>query len=303
LKNTILNIIKLGRLIIHSVVLVYLLGALFALVLGAPFDLYKIVFVYLIILTGTFSAVYNNNYNDVNVDKYATQTFFSGGSRILVDHPELMRPVKLLSLFFLLFSIVLGGIGIVLFSFPITFFFFVVIGNLLGWYYTAPPIKLLYRGLGELGTMLAAGFFVPGLGYFALINQVDLRFVIFSIPLLFYGLSISFYLEIPDRDADTKGGKKTFVVRHGLYAGFFVGALCSICASLSYMVFSIFEFSSGMIQYWVIFLFSLIPLFSCLYSVVKQKKENVNSLAFASSSSFFIFYILVIIYFIYLLFF
>ena len=290
-------------MIIHSVVLVYLLGVLFALVLGAPFNLYKIIFVYLIILTGTFSAVYNNNYNDVNVDKYATQTFFSGGSRILVDHPELMRPVKFLSIFFLLFSIVLGGIGIVLFSFPITFFFFVVIGNLLGWYYTAPPIKLLYRGIGEIGTMLAAGFFVPGLGYFALMNQIDIRFVIFSIPLLFYGLGISFYLEIPDRDADTKGGKNTFVVRHGLSAGFFVGALCSICASLSYIVFSLFEFSSGMIQYWVVFLFSLIPLISCLYSVAKQKKIKVNSLAFASSSSFFIFYILLIFYFIFLLFF
>ena len=95
--------------------LVYLLGGLYAVISGASFDVIKFSFVYIILFTGTLSAMYNNNYNDVNVDKNAKQTFFSGGSRILVDYPELMPVTKQLSIIFLGVSVMLGFIGMVVF--------------------------------------------------------------------------------------------------------------------------------------------------------------------------------------------
>src|SRR5512136_19310 len=100
--ETLVAIIKLSRLVIHGIFVVYLLGALFAIILGARFDSVRFFFVYLILFAGTLSAMYNNNYNDMEVDRNATQTVFSGGSRILIDHPELGPVVKKLSIVFFL---------------------------------------------------------------------------------------------------------------------------------------------------------------------------------------------------------
>lgn len=289
-----INIFKLGRMVIHAVFLMYLLGALFAVIGGYHFDLIRFLYVYVILFTGTLAAMYNNNYNDVEIDKHAKQTFFSGGSRILVDHPDLMVSAKFLSMVYLCFSVLLGFFGIILFAYPVTFFFFVLFGNLLGWYYSAPPIQLNYRGFGELGTMVAVGFLLPGLGYFAVAGRFDVMYVFLLIPLLFQGFAISFYLEIPDRDADRIGHKNTLVVRYGVLFGLVAAALSTLGATLCFFLYTIFQVSTSGIHYWVVWMFSLLPLFISLYSVViyKSKKDKLHRLSFLSVSSFFIFYIL-----------
>jgi 1,4-dihydroxy-2-naphthoate octaprenyltransferase len=38
-------------------------------------------------------------------------------------------------------------------------------GNLVGWFYSAPPLRLAYRGLGEFSTAATVGFLVPAMGY------------------------------------------------------------------------------------------------------------------------------------------
>jgi len=283
---------------------VYLLGALFAVIVGASFDVVKFLFVYVILFTGTLSAMYNNNYNDVNVDRHATQTLFSGGSRILVDHPELMKTAKQLSLLFLGLSLVIGFIGMIVFLYPVTFFVFVLLANILGWYYTAPPVQLMYHGFGEICTMLAVALIVPGLGYFALAGEINASYVPLLIPLLFQGFSLSFYLEIPDRGADYLGHKNTLVVRRGVSFGFVVGALSSWCATVCFFLLGVLPVVSGNINYWVIALFSLIPSFFCVESLVKYHTDaaRVNSLVFRSAASYFLFYFLLIGYFLLVIF-
>ncbi len=283
----------------------YLLGALFAVIVGARFDIVRFLFVYVILFAGTLSAVYNNNYNDVAVDRNAAQTFFSGGSRILVEHPELMRTVKQVSLFFLGFSIVVGFIGMIVFSYPVTFFILVLCGNLLGWYYTAPPIQLLYHGFGEICTMLAVGLLAPGLGYFALAGQLNVPYFFLLLPLLFQGFSLSFYLEIPDREADRQGHKNTLVVQKGISFGLIVGALSSFLASLCFVLYGFFHVSTGEINYWLVALFSLLPFYFSVSSLIKYKADisRINPLVFRSAGSFFIFYFLLIGYFLFIIFF
>lgn len=87
-----------------------------------------------------------------------------------------------------------------------------MIGNILGWMYIAPPVKLVYRGFGEIVTMIGAGFIIPAFGYFVVMGRIDASFVLLSVLLLFYGFVLSFYLEIPARDADRKGKKNTIDV-------------------------------------------------------------------------------------------
>jgi 1,4-dihydroxy-2-naphthoate polyprenyltransferase len=281
-------------LIIHSIFLVYLIGALFAIIVGARFDLIRFLYVYVILFTGTLSAMYNNNYNDVEIDRYATQTFFSGGSRILVDHPELMKSVKQLSVFFLYISVLLGLVGMILFSYSMTFFLFILFGNLLGWFYTAPPIRLIYHGLGEIGTMLAASFIVPGLGYFALKGQIDTMFLPLLLPLSFQGFALSFYLEIPDREADRLGHKNTIVVRWGIKVGLLIAVISSLLATVCFFTYAILNVSTGSINYWFIAIFSLIPLMFGCYSLLRYRVDinKIKSLVFYSASSFFVFFLL-----------
>ena len=58
------NIMKLGRALAHAAMLVYILGVLFALVIGAPLDLTKIVLGYAIVFTSVLATGYTNNYYD-----------------------------------------------------------------------------------------------------------------------------------------------------------------------------------------------------------------------------------------------
>jgi 1,4-dihydroxy-2-naphthoate octaprenyltransferase len=298
-----LDIVKLGRVIAHSAFLVYLLGALFAVIIGASFDVVKFVLGYGILFTGILAAVYTNNYYDVRIDKYAVHTFFSGGSGILIEHPELMKTTAYVAVSLYGISIVLGFVGMVLFSYPVTFFLYVVGGNVLGWCYTAPPLKLVYRGFGEIITMMGAGFIIPGIGYLVLKGTIDWSFVLFFIPLMFFGLALSFYLEIPDKDADTHGPKKTFVVRRGERAGFLV-AVGSLCvATLCYMFFGLFPIISGSLNYWLMALFSVLPIVVGLWGLWQYMVDTtkIMTIVFRAATSVFLVYILIDIYMMYVI--
>ena len=294
-----INIVKLGRLIPHSAFIVYVLGALFALNAGATFNIYKFVFGYSIVFTSVLSAVYNNNYNDVNVDKYSKSTLFSGGSKVLVNHPELLKIVKRTAFSFLILSLLLAFLFMIIYSYPITFFLIVLIGNILAWFYTTPPIKLIYRGLGEIATMIGAGFLIPGLGYFVVMGKIDFLFFLFAIPFILYGFAIALNLAIPDFKADRKGNKKTLIVRRGTDFGFTLSLLLSSLATLSFILLTQLKFNVGIINFWFIVFISILPLSFCVYGFIKNNfnKKLIEKLAIRNLISIFLFIIMINAYF------
>jgi 1,4-dihydroxy-2-naphthoate polyprenyltransferase len=301
---TFINIVKLGRLIAHAVILVYILGVLFALLNGASFDVMKFIIGYVILASAILAAVYTNNYNDVAIDKYATHTFFSGGSSILIDHPELMNTTRNVAITLYSVSILLGFAFTVLFSYPFTFFLFVLLGNLLGWCYTSPPVKLVYHGFGEVTTMIGAGFIVPGFAYFTMRGTIDTSFALFSIPLMFLALAISIYLELPDKNADITGQKHTFVVRRGERLGFLLGVISSCVVVFWFLFFAAFPFIPVTLNFWFIALFSLFPFIVGVWSLRKYYIDptKIVSIVFPAVSGIFVVFILIDIYFAYLIF-
>lgn len=193
----------------------FIFGACWAILLGMPFSLSRMIFGYLVLLPAHLSISYSNDFFDVEVDKLDKHTFFSGGSGILVDHPELRKPAKWTAIILILLSLGLGIVFLIVYSFPIWFLFFVVLGNLLGWFYTAPPLKLAYRGLGELTMILCIGLLVPGLGYLVAGGPMNPDAYLFCPPLMLYGLAFILSVEIPDMESDRLGNKRTWVVRKG----------------------------------------------------------------------------------------
>ncbi len=280
----------------------FLIGTLFALLLNAQFVLSKFIWGYLILFMASMATHYSNDYFDYEVDKYGTRTPFSGGSMILVENPELKELSKKLAYFFIALSILIGAGFTIYFSYPISFFLFVLFGNALVWFYSAPPIKLAYRGVGEIGNLIN-GFIMPGAGYFVTMGTIDLPFLIFSIPFLFLQFMFSIGVEIPDVEGDKLGGKITWVVSKGREFGFKLIGISVVLATISFLIIPLTNLFPQIIDFRVLALISLIPLSLGLYSFWKRPsdKKNATKLATLNVGSLFAIWILTNCYFIYLL--
>jgi 1,4-dihydroxy-2-naphthoate octaprenyltransferase len=293
------NIMKVTRASLALIAMImYISGVLFAVAVGGHFDLYRVLLGFLIVFTSVYATGSTNNYYDASMDKNATQTGFSGGSDILSKHPELRPTVRRIIIVLYSTSIVLGLVFTVLFSFPAYFFAFVLVSNFIGWSYTAPPLRLVYHGLGEVLTMFGIGFSVVGAGYWVTKGTIDLTFVWFSLPLLLFGFGVNFYLEIPDRYADILGQKKTIVVRRDERFGFIVGAVSLAIATLCYTLFSFYGVFSGEASYVPLVVFSLLPLTIGIWALWKYlvDKAKMMQVVFRATASIVVAWILTDVY-------
>jgi len=268
--NVFLKIVKLGRLqFVLGGFLFFSAGALLALLLNAEFSLNKFLWGYAALFTAQLSVSYSNDFHDIDVDKLCKPTRFSGGSGVLIDHPELRKFSKRFALALMGLSLAIAMVSTFIFHIPVSFFVLILFGNLLGWYYSAPPLKLSYRGFSEFATVLT-GFIVPGVGYVVLMGKLDLSFLIFALPLMLYELLFIINVEIPDMEADQLGGKKNLVVAYGRRLGFIIGAAAALLATLSYLFITQTRLYPSNIDFGIITILSLIPL--CIGILIAMKK-------------------------------
>jgi len=140
-----------------------------------------------------------------------TPTKFSGGSRVLQYGLVNMRQMVALAAVFYAIAIIVGlllvaisGLGLLWLG---------VAGILISYFYTAPPLRLVHRGLGELCVALGFGPIMVLGAYFVQTRQYALRPLVLSIPVAIFVMLILYANEVPDRFADAKAGKRTLVVR------------------------------------------------------------------------------------------
>jgi 1,4-dihydroxy-2-naphthoate octaprenyltransferase len=152
---------------------------------------------------------FNNDYFDAGHDRPGVSTFISGGSGVLVEHPELKRPAMIVSVVLLIISLLLGILLMRLHSHPWLMMSFVLLGNMAGWAYSAPPVRLSSRGLGEVCYVLTGGFLVPGRGYAVLRGALDTNAASMLFPLLLYALLTMLAVQIPDVEVDLQSDNAT----------------------------------------------------------------------------------------------
>jgi 1,4-dihydroxy-2-naphthoate polyprenyltransferase len=222
------------RFLLTGLVL-FVFGAAWAMLLGAAFSASRMLLGYLILLPAHLSVSFSNDYFDIAVDSFGSPSPFTGGSGVLVHHPELREPARRTALGLMVCSMLLGILFMNLYSYPPWFLGYVLLGNLVGWYYSAPPLRLAYRGLGELTTALTAGVLVPGMGYLVMGGNAQEKALLFVIPLLLLGLAFILTVEIPDMEMDRLGNKRTWVARRGRAFGF-IAAGISLLAATGYFV-------------------------------------------------------------------
>jgi 1,4-dihydroxy-2-naphthoate octaprenyltransferase len=94
--------------------------------------------------------------------------------------------------------------------------------------YSAPPLKLVHRGVGEVVTALGFGP-VTTLGtYYACAQRFSAEAIVASLPVALLIALVLYVNEIPDRDGDAAVGKRTLPVRwpsERVVLGYAVGAV------------------------------------------------------------------------------
>ena len=247
-----------------------------ALLAGFENDLTKFFWGYVIFGSAQLSVSFSNNYFDRHSDRNSVKTAFSGGSKILLENPELQFYALFISIFLLCFSIIVNLIFTVVYAYPIWFFIFVLFGGLLGWFYTAPPLKFAYRGLGELSTMLAVGFFMPGMGYFVASGTLDSLFKLIILPLSCYGLFFIITVELPDLESDALANKKNFLVKWGRTTGKFISVLATGFGTLMLTMLFVLGIANEMIDWKPFAIFSIFPLVASITALICRTKKRKN---------------------------
>lgn len=138
-------------------------------------------------------------------------TQFSGGSRVVHYGLLTLREITLLSAAFYVVGI---GIGLYLCATRgWDLFWLGAAGALLSVFYTAPPLKLVHRGLGEIDVFLGFGPIMALGAYYVQAQEFDLEPLLASIPVGILIALVLYVNEVPDRPADAAAGKRTLPVR------------------------------------------------------------------------------------------
>jgi 1,4-dihydroxy-2-naphthoate octaprenyltransferase len=157
---------------------------------------------------------YANDYFDRDGDRAGARTSWSGGSGVLAEgtlppHVALVAALVCASAgavasahFALAGNAVAAAIGIAI--------------GVLSWAYSAPPLRLEARGLGEIDAAAVVGVLVPALAYAAFTSTADAH-IARAVAVPFVAMLVMMLsVELPDAGADRETGKGTLVVRFGI---------------------------------------------------------------------------------------
>ena len=138
---------------------------------------------------------------------------FTGGSRLI--QKGLLKPIEVLleSLAFFALGILVGFYFLWVYGWPI--FWIGVIGVFSGFFYTAPPFKLGYRGVGELVVGLNFGILMTLGAYLVQTGELAWAPVIAALPLALLIVAVLYANQFPDYQADKVVGKRHLVVLLG----------------------------------------------------------------------------------------
>jgi 1,4-dihydroxy-2-naphthoate polyprenyltransferase len=215
--------LSLGFLTLRTTRLPFLSATIVPVLLGiaiaathGSFDLFAAV---LTLIGASFAQLAINVSNDVfdtaqgADDANVTPTQFSGGSRVLQYGLVSFRQMATLATALYLAAAAIGLILLYTHGSP-ALLAIGVLGFIVGLGYTAPPLKFVYRGLGEIAVAIGFGPLML-LGAYVVQTRGILAWepVVASIPVALLVALILYVNEIPDRRGDAHAGKRTLPVR------------------------------------------------------------------------------------------
>ena len=209
--------LKLGRPhFLLGGILSFALGSALAAVNGVNIDWPRYAWGQAIITAAQWMTHYSNDYFDLDADRAnTTPTRWSGGSRVLVNGGVAPRAALTAALVLGASSIIAARMlatrpGSPRLVFPLALFIIA-----LSWCYSAPPLRLLRRGLGEATTALVVTLLTPLFGFYVQVGALGSQLFLACFPLCCLQFCMLLTIELPDAAGDAAQGKRTLVVRHG----------------------------------------------------------------------------------------
>ena len=275
--------VKLGRpLFLGGGFFMYALGAALAVYAGVEIDWRRYAWGQLAVTSIQLATHYANDYFDVASDRAnLTPTRWSGGSRVLVDGtlpPRVALGAALALTAVAFFTVAHFATG----AFPRSAVPGVLLMVALSWAYSAPPLRLCARGLGELTTAFVVTFMVPWLGFVLQMGVTWRLMPLAVIPLCVFQFAMLLAIEFPDAAGDVASGKRTLVVRLG---GAWSARLYVLVVSAAYLTLPLWV-SYGLSPRLAIATACTSPLAAWQVTRVAggawRERERWNSIAFGS---------------------
>ncbi|MBC5811612.1 MAG: prenyltransferase [Candidatus Eremiobacteraeota bacterium] len=157
---------------------------------------------------------YSNDYFDRHGDRDARRTPFSGGSGALAERGLAPSAALIAALACAGAGSVFAALLAAAFGRPLAAGFAIAVA-ILAWSYSAPPLRLCARGLGELDAALVVAVFVPLLGAAAQTGSFDPRIAAATFPGACAMFVMMLCVELPDAAGDAVAGKRHLIVRRG----------------------------------------------------------------------------------------
>jgi 1,4-dihydroxy-2-naphthoate octaprenyltransferase len=214
--------------------------------------------------------VINDYFDHVSGNDWVNEnpTPFSGGRRYIQNYILSPRTTLRVGLLWLAIGSALG-VTIVLLTQSIFILCLGLAGLLGGFFYTARPIQLGYRCVGEFIIALLFGL-LPVYGAYSLQSESIDAFVF--LPALIVSILIFLVIlvnEFPDARADAAVNKRTLIVLFGVSAGVWI---YRIALMASYVV------ASAMLLYRSMFVAGLLYMFTLPIAILAMRSVNKNDL-------------------------
>lgn len=159
------------------------------------------------------------------------RTPFSGGKKTLVQGLLTVRQAQVIAAATLAVAALIG-LYVILRREP-NVLWIAAFGGFFAVFYSLPPFRFNYRGLGEAVVGLTFGVLILAGIYLTLTHTLTWRVAVTGLPLAFLITNVLWINQFPDLEADAGGGKRNWVVRLGrrravrVFALLFSGAFLS----------------------------------------------------------------------------
>ena len=140
-----------------------------------------------------------------------TPTQFSGGSRVILYGLLSARTMALLAWGFYGLGFAIGIVLAATRGWDLLWLG--LAGLLIGFFYTAPPFKLVHRGLGELAVFAGFGPMMTLGAYYVQAREYGWEPFLVSLPVGILIALVLYVNEVPDKPGDEAAGKRTLPVR------------------------------------------------------------------------------------------
>jgi len=217
-----------------------------------------------------------NDYWDYHTgaDDVSEHTIFNAGSRVIQEGK--ISPHLLVATSYVCYALGASiGVGLaVARGWPI--FAVGMLGGLLGYFYTTPPVKLCYRGLDQLALAMCYGPLTIVGSYYVQARRVTPEVLLIS---LVYAITASMILYIKgfqDTEADKKAQKDSVVIKLGrrraasLFLWFYATALLTLAVGIYFKI----------IPLWMLLAAGLAPLALSAHIALRKHLEDGNVTTF-----------------------